>query len=476
MPQSQAFTPYRKDEEDDLEVEVEVEEIRDILLNQDTMIHRVSLILGEALERQVARSHTKLAQSFAPIVSESIRYQVYQAREELVDAIYPVVGQAVSKSVSQSIRNLLKQIDARLQENTSPTHTWNRLQARIKGIPPPVYELRRSMPFLVREAFLIQRESGLLISHLPETSENLEDRDLVSGMLTAIRDFARDAFGQGKQGELGAIEYESQNILLEAGTVAYLAVVVEGLETMQFRQQMQNILVELHQKYYASLTNFDDTDEDLATDAKNLLNTLFEPSQKSDLTHEATFLTRSQRMILATMTLLLSLLLCLPVILFGWWVWRIETSLAALAETTPHIIEVTAPVPPTLTATVIPSSTPSPTFTPLPSSTTTPTPSPTATASPTTTPTATTSPTATPRIEVAGVVEATILNLRAAPGLESDILLVLSKGDLLTAIGRSSDSTWIEIDTQSGNTGWVYSPYVQWATETEPLPDDSLSN
>lgn len=480
MSQRQEPATDRKDDDDKVEVEVEVEEIRDILLNQDTMIHRVSLILGEALERQIAHSQTQLAQSFAPVVSESIRYQVYQAREELVDAIYPVVGQAVSKSVSQAVRNLLKQIDARLQENTNPSHAWGRLQARIKGIPPPIYALRGAMPFLVRETFLIQRESGLLISHLPETSETLEDRDLVSGMLTAIRDFARDAFGQGKQGELGAIEYESQNILLEAGTVAYLAVVVEGLETMQFRQQMQSILVELHQKYYDSLANFDDTDEDLTTDARNLLHTLFDPSQESDLKQDGQLLTRSQRLILATLALLLSFLLCLPVALFGWWVWRIETSLAALAETTPHIIEVTAPIPPTMTPTVSPSPTPSPTVTPLPSST--PTPSPTATASSTPTSTATASPTPTstatptPRRELAGGVKASILNLRAAPGLESDILLVLSQGDSLTAIGRSADSIWIEVETQSGNRGWVYSPYVEWADDTAPLPDRSQPN
>ena len=54
--------------------------------------------------------------------------------------------------------------------------------------------------------------------------ERLPDRDLVSGMLTAIRDFASDAFGRASEGQLDTIEYGGA-ILIEAAQHIYLAVV-----------------------------------------------------------------------------------------------------------------------------------------------------------------------------------------------------------------------------------------------------------
>lgn len=55
---------------------------------------------------------------------------------------------------------------------------------------------RTALPFKVEEVFVIHRESGLLLHHETRDPASMSDSDLISGMLTAIRDFAQDAFGQ----------------------------------------------------------------------------------------------------------------------------------------------------------------------------------------------------------------------------------------------------------------------------------------
>jgi hypothetical protein len=73
---------------------------------------------------------------------------------------------------------------------------------RSVGIPESTLLLRDALPFQVTEVFLVERQSGLLLQHLSHDPETAEDSDLVSGMLTAIHDFAQDTFGRDRVGEV----------------------------------------------------------------------------------------------------------------------------------------------------------------------------------------------------------------------------------------------------------------------------------
>ncbi|GIV94037.1 MAG: hypothetical protein KatS3mg056_2746 [Chloroflexus sp.] len=78
-------------------------------------------------------------------------------------------------------------------------------------------------------------------------------------MLTAIRDFARDALGEGD--ELGAISYESRQIVIASGSAAYLAAVITGVEPRGFREELRQTLVAIHEGRYDRLRNFAGDDE-----------------------------------------------------------------------------------------------------------------------------------------------------------------------------------------------------------------------
>ena len=72
--------------------------------------------------------------------------------------------------------------------------------------------------YQVKQDFLIHRESGLVLQHVEDGSAETRDPDLVSGMLTAIRDFVQDYFtrrdiaGREYRGQARSFEWEVRDL------------------------------------------------------------------------------------------------------------------------------------------------------------------------------------------------------------------------------------------------------------------------
>lgn len=242
----------------------EIEELRRVLLKPEALVDRISPVIADILAEQITTSKDEIARALAPAIGEAIRQQVYKAREDIIDALYPVIGAMIARAATEAIRDLASQIDTRIRTGPLLMLDPGYWQARAQGISAGEYALRSQLPFSVQEVFLIQRDSGILICHLAAPGIPAADRDLVSGMLTAIRDFARDALGEGD--ELGAISYESRQIVIASGSAAYLAAVITGVEPRGFREELRQTLVAIHEGRYDRLRNFAGDDEALVSD------------------------------------------------------------------------------------------------------------------------------------------------------------------------------------------------------------------
>jgi len=171
--------------------------------------------------------------------------------------LYPVIGETVQKAIGEFAREFQRNIDARLQAAFGPKGMLRTTMARLRGVSPSQLAMRDSLPFSIKEVFLIQHGSGLLIAHSHHSSAEIADSDLISAMLTAIRDFARDTFGRGnKEEELDEVQYGDQRIIIQSGRVAYLAVVITGVEPEGFHALLRAFVSELHVKYEKSLRQF----------------------------------------------------------------------------------------------------------------------------------------------------------------------------------------------------------------------------
>ncbi len=378
----------------------------------------------------------------------------------MVEALYPVIGETVQRSISEFAREFQRNIDMRLKSTFGPRGFLRSLGARLRGVSGSELAMRSAFPFLIREIFLIQHGSGLLLAHSSLGGEDDGDFDLVGAMLTAIRDFVHDSFAHedGKEQELDSISYGDLQIQVVSGQYAYLAVVYEGVEPEGFRVGMRGLLSELHVRYGSV---FRDYDGDLALLPK-IPAQLDEFAEDISSRDEPERLSSRQRWIYFGMLTTLLLLIGL-----GCFYLRFTVALLPVAFPGPSATptETFTPTPTsTNTVTATPTFTPSPTLTY--SVTPTLTPSPTATLTPTATPT----PSLTPTPSTAWAIARGDIWVRVAPDENAANIGTVRQGEQVEVLAIYG--TWAEIPWQapgsSLRTGWVS---IFWLDFTDGFPD-----
>ena len=338
-----------------------LEELRGILFraDQEYLIDTVQSVITPALAREINDAEDEVSATLAPVIGPSIRRQISEAQEDIIGALYPIIGKTIRRAVAEAMRDLARRVDQSLRNTLGLKRLVRRVQARLQGVPESQLLLREALPFRVQEVFLIHRESGLLLAHVSSDLSAAEDRDLVGSMLTAIRDFAQDAFGGDQEGDLDAIRYGGLEIVLEPGAWTYLAVVHEGVRPEGFSDLVGDALAETQQEYSGALRDYDG---DLASleGVERHLEPLLDITP-SDADTETVGPTQVPWLAIGAAAVLL--FLCLVASCYGTW-------LLVGGRSTP-----TPTATPTLTATATP--TPTPTHTPTATLTNMPTHTPT---------------------------------------------------------------------------------------------------
>jgi OmpA family len=212
--------------------------------------------MAEAIRRQIALKKGVLAEAISSEMGEAIRRQILLAREEMVDALYPVIGNTITKYMSEEIRN----INAKVEQSFSLEGMTRKIRAKLQGVSEAELILRDAASFTVKAAFLIHKESGLVIAEAQQPNVTPLESDMIGGMLTAIRSFANDCIAQadaGNTAELNEIEYDTFKLVLEVAGYCYVALVVKGAITKSYVNHMRLVMVGLVQDYGPAIKDFD---------------------------------------------------------------------------------------------------------------------------------------------------------------------------------------------------------------------------
>ena len=186
----------------------------------------------------------------------TIKGRDYLPRADLFDDIYPLMGSLIARKMSEALRSLAHYIDKRLEAATSLRLWRYRVRSRISGVPAGELMLRDTLPFIVEELFIIEKKSGILMAHHSRKAEGEVDRDLVSGMLTAIRDFVKTSFKEKREDEVDEIAYGEARILIRAEPYFYAAFVVTGNPDIEFNLEMDRFALELHRANRSLVRSF----------------------------------------------------------------------------------------------------------------------------------------------------------------------------------------------------------------------------
>jgi cell division septation protein DedD len=457
----------------DLQVQVELLR-RKAQADSEGLVARLTPVFGDLVGRQIRDSRDEMAEALGPVMGEAIRVQVRESRQDMVEALYPVIGETVQRALGEFTHELQRNIDARVKAAIGPRSVVRMAWARARGVQSSAVILRDALPFSIQEIFLIQHGSGLLLAHSHPGSAEVTDSDLISGMLTAIRDFVHDSFGQGQPDkELDEVQYGDQRIIIQNGRAAYLAVVITGVEPEGFRAKLRQFLSDLHVRYETALRSYNGDPTTLPNFQPRLGRLIAETTGSRAVGPSG--LSRVQRLVLVgggLLGLVLVYLACFYV--------RFTVALLPVAFPSPTPTQTLTPSP-TATASLTPTPTHTPTRTPTPTHTPTrtpmPTDTPTLTPTPTHThtPTATFTPSATPTpVEAWAVGHVWVFR---APRLDSERFAILVRDTpviVLTSSGEWMEVMWFDqLPWLHGwQRGWVH---MQWIGLLHPIPAGSVT-
>ncbi len=227
----------------------EREELRALqrrLDDDDLKRRELAELLPDAL-RAAQQQSPRLADALRGPIEKSLRRTIKENPQALVDLLFPIILPAIRRSVQEMIAELLEKIDAVIDHSLSiKALTW-RWQAYSAGVPYREFVLRNTFEYWVEEAFLIERQSGLLLDHRVRKGVSKLDEDAIASMLTAIQHFFADSFSSSGTEVLEKLAFGARSIYLLHGPTASLALLVHGAPTGGFRDRERAILDEIHQ-------------------------------------------------------------------------------------------------------------------------------------------------------------------------------------------------------------------------------------
>jgi hypothetical protein len=142
--------------------------------------------------------------------------------------------------------------------------------------------------FKVEEAFLIY-EDGRLIAHNSRRLKPERDKDIMTGMLTAVQSFVTDTLIDEERGTLDRLSYGTLTILVEGKREVNLATIISGEESPVLRQGMRNIVSYISGQYRQYLQDWDG-DVDRFKDVKRYIGHLVSTGQEEPVYPDELFL------------------------------------------------------------------------------------------------------------------------------------------------------------------------------------------
>ena len=198
----------------------------------------------------------RFARALTPQLEKAITTSVKRNPAPLADALFPVMGPAIRKAVSASLAAMIESLNRTLEHAIS----WRSLQWRLEALRTQKsfaeVVMIKTLLYRVEQVFLIDRKTGLLLQHVQPGSGAVQDADMVSGMLTAIRDFVHDSFKVADSESLEAMKVGELSVWVEPGPMAIIAAVIRGNAPRDMRPVMQEAVETIHLQFGHTLEHF----------------------------------------------------------------------------------------------------------------------------------------------------------------------------------------------------------------------------
>ncbi|CAK7005014.1 MAG: hypothetical protein DELT_00197 [Desulfovibrio sp.] len=216
---------------------------------------KVSEVIAEAITMRSAKDH-QLNMALEPLVDDILKESLRRRQNDFVNALFPLMGPTIRKSIAETFRSMLESFSKSVEMAFSWRGLRWRFEAWRSGKSFSEIVMLHTLVYRVEQVFFIHSETGLVLSHVENEGVGSQDADMVSAMLTAIQDFARDSFATGSEGELESLQMGDIAIFIEKSSKAYLACVVRGTPPATYRALLRETLEMMLVEYDEALSAF----------------------------------------------------------------------------------------------------------------------------------------------------------------------------------------------------------------------------
>ena len=232
----------------------DLDDLRRIVTDPAEKTNDLSRVLPHAVRLSTKRD-AQLSEALAPTLESALKESVKRDPRILTDVVFPIIGPAIRRAIADAFSKMVQSLNQTMEHSLSPQGFKWRIEAMRTGKTFAEVVLSRTLIYRVEQVFLIHKETGLLLAHAQAPGTSAQDADMVSGMLTAIQDFMRDAFKAEGDG-LRSTQYGDYNVWLESSRQITLAAFIRGIAPEGFRSVLQDALARISIDQNAALKDF----------------------------------------------------------------------------------------------------------------------------------------------------------------------------------------------------------------------------
>lgn len=242
-------------------IHTKIKVLEDLIHKQEKLSGKVNPIIDKKLLEFTER----IPETLGPTITEALAEQIKNSKDQVVEALYPIMGKMIKKYISQEISLLTERINKQLEDSFSANSWKRKFKSWFGGVKEEELLLSQlSAISQVEQVLVIEKNSGMLIGQYAKT-ETI-DRDMISGMLTAIKSFVEDAFNEKSQ-NLELIEYELYHIHIQSFVSFYVAVAISGEYNLIFKNKIQDIIFNFTDNFLNLFDNLEEIkDEDITNE------------------------------------------------------------------------------------------------------------------------------------------------------------------------------------------------------------------
>ncbi|BAF71794.1 OmpA family protein [Sulfurovum sp. NBC37-1] len=222
-------------------------------------------ILSDHLADIIAKSSQNnteaLSHSLQNILAVAIKREIASNKDAMIDSLYPIMGGMISKYVTSAIRELMENINRKVDEGLSFDRIKRKIKSKMTGVSETELLLEESGDVLISSLFVIHKKSGLLISEAHLTEKAISDPHLVASMASAIKDFINDWIqSDQRHDEIQLLSYGNATLYIESAGSVYMIAFMDAEPDREQRMEINRFFASLVKEYMDIFQDFNGDD------------------------------------------------------------------------------------------------------------------------------------------------------------------------------------------------------------------------